>query len=221
MTENNKQLIATIWDWPLRLFHWLLVIAVVGAYLTGDLGGSWTDWHDEFGGLVLGLLVFRLLWGFIGSQHAQFRRFFPTPERVIAYWQGRWQGVGHNPFGAIAVITLLGLLSFLVVTGLFANDDIAFEGPLFHWVDKDLSDKLSGWHDASVKPLLGLVALHLSAIVFYQWVKKINLIWPMLSGKKQLSEDQFTEAIGEINLYRFIIAVLMAVFVVWSIWKAY
>ena len=126
-----------IWDWPLRLFHWLLVLAVVGSFATGKLGGNLTDWHARLGGLVLGLLVFRLIWGFIGSTHARFANFFPTFSRLALYLRGEWQGVGHNPAGALAIFALLATLALLVATGLFANDDIGFEGPLFHLVDKE------------------------------------------------------------------------------------
>lgn len=207
-----------IWDWPLRLFHWLLVLAVIGAYTTGKLGGNLTDWHARFGSLILGLLVFRLIWGFIGSTHARFASFFPTFTRLAAYIKGEWQGVGHNPVGALAVIALLGTLIFLVATGLFANDDIAFEGPLFNLIDKDLSDKLSGWHSSAFNLLLGLVGLHVAAIVFYQRVKKTNLLLPMLTGKKQLPKTLAPSSIRPVGPLRVIISLLISVSVVWGVW---
>ena len=78
----------SVWDWPLRIFHWLLVVAVIGAYTTGKLGGSLTEWHLIMGRLTLGLIVFRLLWGFIGTQSAQFKQFFPTINRLKRYFKG-------------------------------------------------------------------------------------------------------------------------------------
>ncbi len=209
----------TIWDWPLRVFHWLLVIAVVGAYATGKLGGNLTDWHGRLGSLVLGLLVFRLIWGFIGTTHARFSSFFPTTAKLKAYVKGEWQGAGHNPVGALAVFTLLATLIFLVVTGLFANDDIAFEGPLFNSIDKALSDKLSGWHDWMVNCLLGLVAVHVAAIVFYQRIKKTNLVLPMLTGKKQLPDDLQSAEIGRVSNLRITLILLVAVAIVWTVWQ--
>ncbi|MGZ0079797.1 cytochrome b/b6 domain-containing protein [Methylomonas sp. YC3] len=208
-----------IWDWPLRLFHWLLVIAVAGAYATGKLGGNLTDWHARFGSLILGLLVFRLIWGFIGTTHARFASFFPTFSRLVEYVKGEWQGVGHNPAGAIAIIALLAVLSFLAVTGLFANDDIAFEGPLFHSIDKELSDKLSGWHIYAVNILLGLVAVHVSAIVLYQRLKKTNLVGAMLTGKKQLPRSLAPSPIKPVGPFRFVITLLISVTVVWGVWS--
>lgn len=208
-----------IWDWPLRVFHWLLVVAVVGAYATGKLGGELTDWHGRLGSLVLGLLVFRLIWGFIGTTHARFSSFFPSFSRVRAYLKGEWQGPGHNPIGAFAVFALLAALIVLVTTGLFANDDIAFEGPLFNLIDKDLSDKLSGWHALVINLLLGLVALHVAAIVFYQRVKKTNLVLPMLTGKKQLPRDLQSAAISRVGVLRIALTVLIAISVVWGVWR--
>lgn len=207
-----------IWDWPLRLFHWLLVLAVVGAYTTGKLGGNLTDWHARFGSLILGLLVFRLIWGFIGTTHARFANFFPTVSRLIAYVKGEWQGVGHNPAGALAVIALLSTLIFLVATGLFANDDIAFEGPLFHLIDKEVSDKLSGLHSSAFDILLGLVGVHVAAIVFYQRVKKTNLVLPMLTGKKHLPKTLAPHANSSVGPLRFVFTLLVSVSIVWGVW---
>lgn len=207
-----------VWDWPLRLFHWLLVLAVVGSYVTGKLGGSLTDWHGRLGGLVLGLLIFRLIWGFIGSTHARFASFFPTYPRLIAYLKGNWQGVGHNPIGALAVIALLAILLFMVVTGLFANDDIAFEGPLYSLIDKEFSDKLSGLHLKAVNALLVLVGLHVAAIIFYQRVKKADLVLPMLTGKKQLPKTLAPAPIKPVGVMRFAITLLISVSIVWGVW---
>ncbi len=208
-----------IWDWPLRLFHWLLVLAVLGAYVTGKLGGLLTEWHSRLGGLVLGLLIFRLIWGVIGTTHARFLNFFPSFSRLAAYFKGGWQGAGHNPLGALAIIAKLTVLLLLVGTGLFANDDIGFEGPLFHGVNKDLSDKLSGWHSWLVNLMLGLVVLHVSAIIFYQWVKKTNLVLPMLTGNKQLPDTLAANSIGPVSPLRFVVALLVSTFVVWGVWS--
>ena len=178
-----------VWDWPLRLFHWLLALAVTGAYLTGSLGGSLTDWHNHFGKLTVCLLVFRLIWGFAGNSHARFANFLPTPANISRYLNGEWREHGHNPLGAMAVFTILMLLTTLALTGLFANDDIGFEGPLYALVDKAFSDTWSGWPDSLVTPLLILLGLHLSAIGFYHFAKGIDLIKPMLTGNKQVNHQ--------------------------------
>lgn len=175
-----------IWDLPLRIFHWLLAFAVTAAYVTAKLGGAWMDWHGRLGVFILGLLIFRIVWGFIGSTHARFTSFFPTWSRMSAYVRGQWQGVGHNPLGALSVLALLAVVGVQVSTGLFANDDIAFEGPLKTLVDKSLSDQFTGWHSLIFNVLFGLIILHVLAIVFYRWVKKTNLVGPMLTGKKEI-----------------------------------
>ena len=179
-----------VWDLPLRIFHWLLALSVLAAIVTGELGGNLIDWHGRIGVLILGLLVFRIIWGFFGTTHSRFANFFPTPAKIKAYLTGQWQGHGHNPLGALSVIALLGVVAAVVGTGLFANDDIAFYGPLFNLVDKPLSDKLSGLHSLSFDVLAGLLVLHIAAIIFYARVKKDNLVAPMLTGKKVVPKDQ-------------------------------
>jgi cytochrome b len=204
-----------VWDLPLRVFHWLMALAVLSAVITGELGGNLIDWHGRIGLLLLGLLVFRLIWGFIGSTHARFASFFPTPARVAAYLKGQWQGIGHNPLGALSALALLGALATLVVTGLFANDDIAFQGPLFSLISKDLSDKLTGWHNLSFNALIGLVPLHLAAIIYYARVKKHNLVVSMVTGNKTVPKAHAIEISGG-GLVRFIAALSIAVLVVWG-----
>lgn len=207
-----------VWDWPLRAFHWLLVVSVTGAYTTGTIGGEWTEWHARFGSAVLGLIVFRLIWGFVGTQHSRFSSFFPTWSRLSAYLRGEWHGIGHNPLGAFAVFGLLTVLLVLATTGLFANDDIGFEGPLFNRIDKDLSDTLSGWHLRSVNALMVLLALHVGAIVFYQMVKKADLIKPMVTGKKQMPITQAQTATPQVASFRLILSVTLAGAIVWAAW---
>src|SRR5664279_4779710 len=128
-----------LWDLPTRLFHWLLVILILAAYVSGKIGGGAMDWHGRIGILILGLIVFRVVWGFIGSHHSRFSSFFPTPATVRAYLRGQWHGIGHNPLGAFSVLALLSLISLQVATGLLGNDDIAFSGPLSSLLSKELS----------------------------------------------------------------------------------
>ena len=171
-----------LWDLPLRVFHWSLVAAVTTAVVTGELGGPWMVWHGRAGLLIVGLLVFRMIWGVVGSATSRFTHFAPSPTSVLAYLRGRWRGVGHNPLGALAVFALLGLLTLQAATGLFGNDDIAFAGPLNHLVDDTLGARLTGWHRLLAWGLFGLMALHLLAIAFHVVVKRHRLIRPMVSG---------------------------------------
>lgn len=185
-----------LWDLPTRLFHWLLAGLVVASFVSGKIGGNAMDWHGKFGLAILGLLAFRLVWGFAGSTYARFVSFLPTPAKVLAYLRGQWRGVGHNPLGAFSVFGLLLLLAFQVGTGLFGNDDIAFRGPLYELIGKDLSDRLTALHKLSVNVLIALVTLHIVAIAFYVRVKKNDLIRPMLTGWKEVAPGEGASASG-------------------------
>ncbi len=198
-----------VWDLPTRLFHWLLVAALLGAVITGQLGGGLIEWHGRFGLAIVGLVVFRLVWGFAGSTYARFAHFFPTPARVKAYLAGRWRGEGHNPLGALSVFALILLLTAQVLTGLFANDDITYVGPLFDLVDKALSNRLTGLHHRLSNLLIALVVLHIAAIAFYGHFRKKKLLKPMVTGWKSQAEAAGESARGG-SLPAFVLAVLIA-----------
>jgi cytochrome b len=176
-----------VWDLPTRLFHWLLVVLVIAAYLTQEFDAM--EWHQRVGLSLLGLLVFRLVWGVIGSRHARFATFLRGPASVRAYLRGEWQGLGHSPLGGWSVLLLLALPLMLVGTGLFANDDVAFKGLLADWVDKAVSDRLTGLHHLAFDLLLGLVGFHIAAIAYYRRVRQQDLLRPMLTGWKQAKPD--------------------------------
>jgi cytochrome b len=171
-----------LWDLPLRVFHWSLVAAVTTAVVTGELGGAWMPWHGRAGLAIVGLLVFRVVWGVVGSATSRFAHFAPSPSRLLAYLRGRWRGIGHNPLGALSVFALLALLSAQAATGLLGNDDIAFAGPLNHLVDDALGSRVTGWHRLLADALFALLALHLLAIAFHVIVKRHRLVRPMITG---------------------------------------
>nr|BAI22800.1 hydrogenase cytochrome b-type subunit homolog [Thermochromatium tepidum] len=185
-----------LWDLPTRLFHWLLVLLVALAFATGLTGGSWIGWHGWIGLAILGLIVFRIVWGFIGSTYVRFSQFIPGPHTILSYLRGRWHGMGHNPLGGISVLVLLTLLLVQGLTGLFANDDIAFSGPLRSLVSSETSRRLSGLHRQSIWIIGGFVALHIAAILFHTWVRGDNLIWPMITGYKMTQEPLAHSARG-------------------------
>ena len=182
---NTKGSRFYLWDLPTRLFHWLLVGAVIASMVSGQLGGNLIDWHGRLGIFIVGLIVFRLTWGVLGSTYARFSEFFPTPSKLRSYLRGEWQGEGHNPLGALSVFGLLGLLTAQVCTGLFTNDDITFVGPLFDLVSKSMSNRLTGLHHLVSDGLLILIGLHVAAIFFYGHFKKQKLLKPMLTGWKE------------------------------------
>ena len=185
-----------VWDLPIRIFHWLLLLLIVGAFVTGKVGGGAIDWHGRIGLAIIGLVVFRIIWGFIGSSHARFSSFVPTPSSLHAYLRGDWKGVGHNPLGALSVLAMLVLIGIQTATGILSNDDIAFRGPLVDLVDKSLSDWLTSIHRVSINALIALIALHLASIVFYAKVKNDNLVKPMLNGWKEVPPGQGKSTTG-------------------------
>jgi cytochrome b len=175
-----------VWDLPTRVFHWSLVLAVTVAVISGEIGGDWMEIHGKAGLAILGLVTFRLVWGFAGSTHARFANFVPTAGKLRAYLRGRWKGQGHNPLGALSVFALLGLLAVQATTGLFGNDEISFTGPLFALVEEGLANRLTGLHKQLAYVLLAVLALHIVAILVYLVLKKDNLVKPMVTGFKEV-----------------------------------
>lgn len=182
-----------MWDLPTRLFHWALVGCVTAGWLLGEnMSFSNIDWHFWLGYATGGLIVFRLVWGIIGPPHARLKLLFPPPRAVIAYLahahKRQPSGVaGHNPLGALSVLALLATLSVQVVTGLFSDsDDFFTSAPLSGYASRDLVLLANEIHEISSQILLGLVALHVAALIFYLIWKRENLIRPMVTGIKKV-----------------------------------
>ena len=178
-----------MWDLPTRLFHWLLVALVAGAYLTERL--NWMGWHVRIGESILALVTFRLLWGLAGSETARFRSFLASPAAALRHLRRMVRHepdsqVGHNPAGGWMVLLLLALLLAEALTGIYINNDIANQGPLTDWVPASVANGIMDLHSLLWDALLAAVALHVAAIVFYA-VRGDNLLWPMLTGRKRLA----------------------------------
>jgi len=178
-----------VWDLPTRIFHWALVAGVIGLAISGTIGGNAMVWHFRFGYSVLTLLLFRVVWGVVGGRWSRFGAFIYSPQSVINYLKGRGKpehGVGHSPIGAGSVFAMLGFLLAQAGTGLFSDDEIAFTGPLTRFVSNNAVSLATNYHKNIGKwVLLGLVVLHILAIVFYLW-RKHNLVQAMLHGDKEL-----------------------------------
>lgn len=178
-----------VWDLPTRLFHWAIVLLVAGSY--ASIQFDRLDLHFLSGYALLALLLFRLAWGFVGSETSRFSQFLRSPLagfRHLATF-GRQEPddqVGHNAAGGWMVLILLGDLAVQVGTGLFSNDDVTSEGPLAHYVSKAVGDQLTAIHAANFNVILGLIALHVVAIIAYAVVKKHDLVRPMITGRKRL-----------------------------------
>lgn len=179
-----------VWDLPTRVFHWALVLCILGLVITGNVGGNAMIWHFRIGLTVLALLLFRLVWGLVGGRWSRFAAFIYSPRSIINFLQGKGKlehSVGHTPMGAGSVFALLAVLLAQVGSGLISDDEIAFAGPLTRFVSSATSNLATNYHKNIGKwIILALVVLHIAAIVFYLW-RKQNLIKPMLHGDKQLA----------------------------------
>ena len=176
-----------VWDAPIRLFHGAVVILLLVLWFSADQG--YMRVHLWSGLALLTLLLFRLVWGFIGSTTARFRDFLHPPRQVLAYLRSlggtnKALFAGHNPVGGLMVVGLIAVLLLQAMTGLFANDGLRFHGPLALLVSEETSTRLTGLHGAIFNIILMLVWLHVVAVGFYLFVKRDNLIKPMLTGRK-------------------------------------
>ena len=186
-----------VWDLPLRATHWALVLAVAGSWATHYAGIEWFAWHRRLGYVVLVLVAFRIVWGFVGPRHARFASFLRGPRATLAYLRGQGGSpVGHNPLGALSVVALLGLLLTQAITGLFANDEIMSMGPFYGWIAPELSNRITSVHRASSDWLLVVIGLHLVAIAFYVRVRRLALVRAMVTGRKPTASVPAGQAIG-------------------------
>jgi cytochrome b len=181
-----------VWDLPTRIFHWALAVAVLGLIITGL--GDIMEVHYVCGYAVLSLLLFRLVWGFIGGRWSRFSAFLYSPATVAAYLRGRARPehqVGHSPLGALSVFALLALLALQVATGLVSKDGVSASGPLTRFVSNATVRSATHWHAVwGMWIVIGLLCLHVLAILFYVAVKRQLLVRPMISGDKPATAAQ-------------------------------
>lgn len=201
-----------VWDWPVRLFHWSLVVALVGAYVTNRLGASYFAFHLFFGYATIVLVVFRVVWGFVGTRHARFANFIEGPRGVLRYMSAIGRGrqtryAGHNPLGALMVLALLALLAAQAVFGLFGDDEIFNAGPLATLVSKEHSLLLTSLHRRLFYVILAAIALHVGAVLSHVALKKEPLIDAMLHGSKPGKLVAPDEAIEKSNGGRALVLV--------------
>ena len=179
-----------VWDLPTRLFHWTLVILVCASWVTQEM--LWMEPHMLCGYAIMTLILFRVIWGFIGSDTARFRFFLKSPLaafRHLSHLTKREPDteVGHNAAGGWMVLGILAILAVQVASGLCANsDDGVTEGPLAALVGKDRSDWLTHIHHLTFLAIEVVVVLHILAILIYRFLKGHNLVTPMITGKKRL-----------------------------------
>ena len=198
-----------IWDWPVRLCHWLFVALLPALYFSWKLARM--DLHILFGETMLGVVLFRLLWGVFGSQTARLAALVRKPNYIRAYLRGsaRPAVVGHNPLGGWSVLAMLAVLGLQVSLGLVATDsDGLYSGPLSGFVSFEVSETAAEWHEWLFNLILGLVTLHLAAISYYAFVRRDNLVRPMVSGTRDM------RGIAQPRLGRQSVAIACAAFAI-------
>lgn len=159
-----------VWDLPTRLFHWTLVASVLIAFLSSEEDSALADWHIPAGWIAAVLIAFRLIWGFVGGEHARFANFL-RPGHLISHLKGLLRRrpqptLGHNPLGALAIIALLGMVAAVVATGvtMFGGEDL---------------------HETLAWTLLALIGVHVAAVLVTSLVTRDNLVGAMMTGTKE------------------------------------
>lgn len=173
---NQSQRQVLVWDLPVRVFHWLMVLSFAGAYLTAE-SERWRLLHVTLGYTMAGLVVFRLLWGLIGTRYARFSNFVRGPAAAADYVKSMLRGrprhyTGHNPAGAVAIVALLALALFVATSGWATYNEIA-------------GDWLEEVHEAAASIMLAIVGIHIAGVVVGSWMHRENLVRAMISGRKQ------------------------------------
>jgi cytochrome b len=214
-----------VWDLPLRLFHWALVLSILGSWLTAEAGFDWMQIHFYLGFWTLGLVSFRILWGFIGPKHARFASFIPSPKQLVTYARTVFKrdstpAIGHNPMGGLMVILMILMVAAQATSGLFVTDDIAWAGPYNPSVSAALAGKLTWFHHLNFNVLAGAIGLHVLAILFYAFYKRQNLVSPMLSGHKPAQVAGSDSIPGSQLIKALVLAVVCAGAVYWLISSA-
>jgi len=207
------------WDIPTRLVHWGIVLGVAGSWWTGESGNL--EWHRWIGYGLLGVVIFRVYWGFFGSSTARFSNFLRGPGTVRAYLRGSWDIVaGHNPLGALSVLALLFLLGLQIGLGLFAVDVDGIEsGPLSSFVSFDTGRAAAHWHETVFNVLMVVVIVHIAAILYYRFIKKESLVAAMFHGTRDYPRE--VPALQPASRLRFVIGVVIAAAITWAVTRAF
>lgn len=203
-TESTQRRIL-VWDAPIRVFHWLTVVCFAGAYLTSE-NDELRLVHVTLGYTLGALIVFRVIWGMVGTRYARFSDFVRGPAVVKRYLAGMLRGrpehfVGHNPGGAVAIVALLLLGAVVTVTGWAIYTEVGGE-----WLEE--------WHEAAANIMLILVGVHIAGVVLGSWAHRENLVAAMISGFKIGRPEQ-----GIRNAWRGVAVLLLAAVLAFWWWQ--
>ncbi len=200
-----------VWDIPIRLCHWAIVLLIIFQYLSAEILDDSIlpnpiQWHFYAGYTILGLVIFRICWGLFGTYYAKFKNFIVGPKTTFNYLfqnsknEGRTTTyLGHNPAGALSVIALLSLIITQAISGLFITDDIFHDGPYYGVLSDSMQDTMNFIHHNAFNVLLGFIAFHIAAIIFYKIVKKQSLTSAMITGYKKQADSTNSNFVNKNN----------------------
>jgi cytochrome b len=180
-----------VWDFPTRAFHWLLVLTFAAQYISGEILDDAMQWHFYGGYMMLGLIMFRVLWGIFGAYYARFSQFIHGPAYTLSYAKqfksdSYRPSIGHNPMGAYSIIFVLSVLLTQAISGLFITDDIFHSGPYHPIVSEPVEDIMNWLHSNMVNAVFAFLFVHLGAMLVYKLMKKQNLVKAMITGTKDI-----------------------------------
>ncbi|MFU7529211.1 cytochrome b/b6 domain-containing protein [Qipengyuania sp. ASV99] len=207
-----------IWDLPVRVTHWSFAILAPAMWITAE-NDAWA-WHTRLGHVLLALLIFRVIWGFIGTETARFSRFVKGPGKVLSYLRGDYdekREIGHSPLGALSVLGLLSVIGAQVSMGLFAGDPYdGATGPLNSLVSVSTADMITETHEWFVYAVFAMIGLHITAIALYAGLRMQNLVGPMVVGQGE--KAQGVTGNSSASARNFLIAAVLAVGIALWIW---
>ena len=196
-----------VWDLPTRVCHWLFVILFVFQYLSvevfdDDILENTMQWHFYMGYSMLGLVIFRICWGLMGTHYARFSQFIVSPRFVLSYMSTKTSNkhnvnLGHNPAGAYSIMVLLGLILLQASSGLFVSDEIFSEGPYYGLLTETWQDAADYLHHNAYYVLLAFVGIHIAAVLFYKSKLNQPLTSAMISGYKSVEHDTLDNSVSE------------------------
>ncbi len=212
-----------IWDLPLRIFHWSLVICLLGSWYTSNQDNGLIEYHLTLGYITLGLIIFRVLWGILGTTHSRFSQFIPSLAKLSLYIKNFYSSdtpshPGHNPLGSLMVVFMLAVIFLQAVSGLFMNDDIFTSGPYYGTLDEKLEVIAVFIHHNGFNVILATIAMHIFAVIFYTIFKKQSLVLPMVTGKKSSTDVTKKDSISHSKIgLAILISIFVSVFVYWLV----
>ncbi len=213
-----------VWDWPVRVMHWLMAILFSGLIITGNIDADVMDWHFYMGYGLSAVIVARVLYGVVGSRFARFTQFIYHPIDTFKYLKTLLTGrgkhyLGHNPVGGLMVIALLIAMTIQWLTGLFNSDEVFWFGPFYNWGSDYIWEMSASLHRQLPDVLLILIALHILAVLYHEVRFKERLIGSMIHGKKPIQNSaEHQQEEGEARTPRVGVIISLLLSLAWLAW---